>query len=176
KGLPIYWRKEKEIAKVIEIPQEDKVYITPDMYPTGKEPKCLIHEDERGTYYLREDVNKWRKEEYESVKKRPKDKISPKRIQNIIDAIPGVKWDPDSIEIVAMGYGDRPSFTMMGHIRELINKKVKTIKWHTHAPGGSYSRFYYFKDDSPKPISVKACLRNGQRVLDDLIKKLKVEK
>ncbi|MCP4367677.1 MAG: hypothetical protein GY797_06140, partial [Deltaproteobacteria bacterium] len=47
KGLPIYWRKEKEIAKVIEIPQEDKVYITPDMYPTGKEPKCLIHEDER---------------------------------------------------------------------------------------------------------------------------------
>ncbi len=67
-GNITYWRKEKEIVKIIEIPQVEKIYIKADMYPTGCEPECLIHEDEKGTYYLRDDVNKWRKKKYNPLR------------------------------------------------------------------------------------------------------------
>jgi len=180
-GLPMYWRKSNEIAKIVpmEVLEEDKVRIVADMFPVGKEPRIAIHEDEKGTYYIKEELhNAIKGKKYPKRKKKKKvlDLISNKRFDNIRDAIPGVEWDLNSVEIVSMGYGDRPSFTMMGSIRELINGKVRKVKWHTHAPGGSYSRFYVMVKGSMKPLSVKANLKNGQKVLGEIIKMLKAEK
>lgn len=167
-GNITYWRKENELVKIIEIPQEEKIYIKEDTYPIGCEPECVIHEDEKGTYYLKDDVNEWRKEKYNSPK------LSKKRIQNIIDAVPGVKWDPLSIKVTIKGWGDRPAFTMMGHILTPINGKIVNVTWHTNTPGGGTSRMYVWYKGKNKRFN--ANLSNGKRVLEEIIKLLKEEK
>ncbi len=178
-----FWRKGNEVSKII---YEEKIYITPYMFPVGQEPKAKIHEDDgKGTYYLKSELDSQsidflEEEELQIIldspksKKKRKDNISPRRIQNIINATPGIKWDINSIKITERGWGDRPAFLLTGYIKEPINGKVIVIKWHTCMPGGSYSRFLF--DYKGKTKVIKAFQHEAQKVLDKIIKLLKEEK